>query len=630
MSAFLDLVQDHVVLGDGAIGTLLYQRGYSLDSCYEALNLRQPEVIRQIHHEYLEAGARLLETNTFGASRLRLERLGLAAELASINRRGAELAVELAHSRQAFVAGSVGPLTSDPSLTLTEEQRLELYRQPCQALLDGGVDALLLETFPRLDELLLAVRAARSLSASPVIASLSFGDDGHTSDGLRINEAFARLRDAGAEVTGLNCQFGPTIAERLLAELEVRPGDWISVFPNAGRPEYFEGRYLYHPTPQYFANFLPKLAAQGARIIGGCCGTTPETIAAMARVLPGLRPIHAKSRVTVAPEPPPTARRQTFSSTARSASPVSPSLLEIIKQRTLIVTELDPPKSLNLDKLLDGARELKASGTDFITLADNSLAILRVSNLAAGFLVKEATGLEPILHLACRDRNLLGLQSELLGLHALGLRHVLALTGDPARIGDHADASSVYDVNSLGLIRTIQRLNDGFAANGRDLKARTQFIIGGALNPNAKNLDSQIRKLEDKVRAGAQFVMTQPIFDGALARLTRDKTRHLGLPVLMGVLPLLNARNTEFLHHEVPGISIPDSVRDRMRGKEGTEGNAVGLAIARELCDAVLEHFPGIYLITPLLRYDLTVELTRYVRKQERAKSPLLAPRDHQ
>ncbi len=618
MSALLDCLRENLVLGDGAIGTLLHQRGQPLHACYEAFNLQQPELVQQVHREYLEAGARLIESNTFGASRLRLEKFDLAAQLVPINRRGAELAVELAHRSHAFVAGSVGPLTSDPSVTLTDERALELYREPCEALLAGGVDGLFLETFPRLSDLVLAVRAARSLGLIPVIASLSFGDDGHTADGFRINQAFARLREAGADVTGLNCHFGPTTAEKLMKELEVRPGNLISVFPNAGRPLYFEGRYLYHPTPQYFADYLPKLVAQGARLIGGCCGTTPETIAAMARVLPGLRPIQDKPAVIVRRESTSMTVLEPASSLAPHAARPPASLLDIIRQRLLIVTELDPPKSLSLDKLIGGARELKASGTDLITLADNSLAILRVSNLAAGYLVKERTGLEPIIHLACRDRNLLGLQSELMGLHALGLHHVLALTGDPAKIGDHPAASSVYDVNSIGLIRTIKQLNDGLAANGRDLKSRTQFIIGCAFNPNARNVDSQVRKLEDKIKAGAQFVMTQPIFDAALARLTREKTRHLGVPVLVGVMPLLSARNTEFLHHEVPGINIPEAVRDRMRGKEGREGNDTGLAIARQLCEAVLEHFRGIYLITPLLRYDLTVQLGQHVRKQER------------
>ena len=626
MAGFLETLRDQVVLGDGALGTLLHQRGLPLNACYDALNLQQPEVVAGVHLEYLNAGARLIETNTFGANRLKLDRFDLGRQLAAINRRGAELAIQLAHPRQAFVAGSVGPLSADPSLTLTDEERIALYSEQAAALLEGGVDALFLETFPRLAELLLALRAVRALGAVPVIASLSFGDDGHTADGLRINEAFHRLREAGATVAGLNCHFGPTTSEKLLQELEVREGDLISVFPNAGRPLYFEGRYIYHPTPQYFADFVPRLVAQGTRLIGGCCGTTPETIAAMARALPGLHPIAAKRASTLgavaitssSAEPTPSLVEARPEPGGSPGPP--PTLLEVARQRTLIVTELDPPKNLSLDRLVQGARALQAAGTDFVTLADNSLAILRVSNLAAGFLVRQQTGLEPIIHLACRDKNLLGLQSELMGLHALGIHHVLALTGDPAKIGDHPGASSVYDVNSIGLIRTLRQLNEGQAANGRDLKGKTRFTIGCAFNPNARNVDSQVRKLEDKVKAGAHFVMTQPIFDPALARLTYEKTRHLGIPVLVGVMPLLSGRNTEFLHNEVPGINIPDAVRNGMRGKEGPEGNAAGLAVARELCEAVLEFFRGVYLITPLLRYDLTVELSRHVRRLEEAK----------
>ncbi len=611
MPDFLDQLRKGLVLGDGAIGTLLYQRGQPLGACYDALNLENPEVVQRVHSDYLDAGAQVIETNTFGANRLKLDKFGFADRVHAINQRGAELAVELARPRGVFVAGSVGPILSQPGEAPDQTMRELYYREHIAGLLAGGVDALFIETFTRVSELALAVSVAKSLSNKPVLASLSFSDDGHTADGLRINEAFARLRAAGADVTGLNCHFGPAMTETILRELIVHDGELISAFPNAGRPQFFEGRYIYHPTPQYFADTLPRLVAQGARLVGGCCGTTPETIAAMAKVLPGLKAVSVK----LAPLP----GVEVIAPRHAAAAPAQPqTVLEVIRQRALIVTELDPPKSLSLDKMVEGARALRDAGTDFVTMADNSLAILRVSNMATGFLVKERTGVEPIIHLSCRDENLLGLQSRLMGFHALGIHHILALTGDPAKVGDHPAASSVYDVNSIGLIKTIARLNEGFAANGRDLKAKTQFIIGCAFNPNAKNLDSQVRKLEDKVKAGAHFVMTQPIFDPTLAKATHEKTKHLGIPVLVGVMPVLNARNTEFLHNEVPGIVIPDSIRQRMRGKDGAEGNAEGLAIARDLCDAVLEYFKGIYLITPLMRFDMTVELSRHVRAKAR------------
>jgi homocysteine S-methyltransferase len=276
-----------------------------------------------------------------------------------------------------------------------------------------------------------------------------------------------------------------------------------------------------------------------------------------------------------------------------------------------------------MERMFEGASALKKAGTDFVTLADNSLAILRVANMAAAHLIRERTGLESIIHLACRDRNLIGLQSELMGLHALGFKHILALTGDPAKMGDHPGATSVYDMNSIGLIKTIKRLNEGFADNGRDLKAKTNFVIGCAFNPNARNLDSQTRKLEDKLKAGAQFVMTQPVFDPALVKATYQRTSHFRIPVLVGVMPLLNSRNAEFLHNEVPGISIPDGIRERLRSQEGTTANSEGLRIAQELCDAVLNCFHGIYLITPLMRFDLTVQLSQFVRQQEQATTEL-------
>lgn len=606
MSRFLDELRNGLMLGDGAVGTLLHQRGEPLDGCYDAYNLEKPAVVARVHSDYLAAGARLIEANTFGANRVKLRKFGREPQVREINEAGARLAVDLARPAGAFVAGSVGPITPDPSLTIEPQGQSEIYLEQFQGLAAGGVDLFFLETFNHLTELILALKAAKGVSGLPVIASLSFSDDGHTADGFRVNEAFRQLRAAGADVVGLNCHMGPGGIEKLLREMELRAGDLVSAYPNAGRPQFYEGRHIYHPTPQYFADYVPKLVAQGARLIGGCCGTTPETIRAMCEAMRGRRPVSVKPGWPVLEVP----------LSAKTPPTEGQSLLDVYQQKALIVTELDPPKNLQMDKMLEGARALKEAGTDFVTLADNSLAILRLSNMASAHLIRQKTGLEPVLHLACRDRNLLGLQSELMGLHALGLHHVLALTGDPAKMGDHPGATSVYDVNSIGLIKTVKRLNEGFAANGRDLKGKTQFVIGCAFNPNARNLDSQCKKLEDKLKAGAQFVMTQPMFDLSLIKTTRDRTQGFGVPVLAGVMPLLNSRNAEFLHNEVPGILIPDSIRERLRGKEGPSGNNEGLAIARDFCQEVLEHFKGIYLITPLMRFDLTADLSRFIREK--------------
>jgi homocysteine S-methyltransferase len=381
----------------------------------------------------------------------------------------------------------------------------------------------------------------------------------------------------------------------------------LSAFPNAGYPKYHDGRYLYFTSPEYFANAARGLAAEGARLIGGCCGIGPQHIAAMVEALKGLAPVRTK--VFVEETPPPTA------APTAAATPESPNILELVKKGKMVVmTELDPPKTLDMEKYFAGAKALTEAGSDVITLADNSLAILRVSNLAIGAMLKERFNIEPLLHLSCRDRNLLGLQSELMGMSALDIHHVLPLTGDPAKSGDHPGASSVYDVSSIELIGIIKRMNEGVNYTGKSIKLMSRFIIGCTFNPNAKNMDAQVSRLERKVAAGAQYVMTQPVFETRLVTEMHRRTAHLGVPIFTGVWPLLNGRQAEFLHNEVPGIVIPERVRAEMAGKEGAEGRSQGIELAKEVCRVTMDLFPGVYLITPFLNYDTTVELARFIR----------------
>jgi homocysteine S-methyltransferase len=382
-------------------------------------------------------------------------------------------------------------------------------------------------------------------------------------------------------------------------------GDLLSVFPNAGKPEFYEGRFNYAASADYFAATLPQWVAEGARLIGGDYGTRPEHIAAMAAAVRDLKPVRVKK---LAARP-----RVTVAEPALKPSPAfadEPSILDLLKTRTVSIVELDSPKTLAMDKFLAGAKALKDAGAAAVTLADNSLAILRVSNFAAAIHLRQEVGVTPLLHLACRDRNLLGLQSEIMGLGTLGFRHVLAVTGDPAKVGDHPGASSVYDVNSLGLIKLLAGMNRGVNAVGRPLKGETRFIIGCAFNPNALNFDSQVRKLETKLRAGADYVMTQPVFDVALARRTVAALKPLGVPVFLGVMPILSSRNAEFLHNEVPGIKIAEALREKLRhAADDTAATRLGLEVAREVRDVALEAFNGVYLITPFLRYDVSVDL---------------------
>jgi homocysteine S-methyltransferase len=602
----LDRLQDHVLCGDGAMGTMLLDGGVPLERCLEELCLSDPDRVQKVHQDYVAAGAQVLETNTFGANAVRLERFGFSNKVSEINRAAVKLARKSVGAKEVWVGGSVGPL--GVSRDQAEERKIDrsaVFVEQIEGLLDAGVDAIFFETFLDYEELALALSEKVKLSETPAICSLACGPQGRLRSGLLLVEAFRKLTALGADVVGVNCLNGP---QAMLHVLEGIPLEFIlSAYPNAGYPQYHEGRFLYHTAPDYFARLALEMAAQGARLVGGCCGTTPRTIAAIAEVLSGSRPVRTK-----------TAREFVERDDAPSAKAIGAeerSLADAIKAgERVIICELDPPKTLALDKYFAGAQALVAAGCDAITLADNSLAILRVSNLAVGAMLKERFGITPLLHLSCRDRNLLGLQSELLGIAALGMRHILPLTGDPARVGDHPGAASVYDVNSIELIRIAQRMNEGFNHAGKALSGGTHFVIGCTFNPNSKNLPAQVSRLERKISAGAQFVMTQPVFDLKILDAMERETRLFGVPIFAGVWPLLSGRQAEFLHNEVPGIIIPDEVRRQMANQPGAAGLECGLEIARRITRFALERFKGVYLITPFLKYSATVELAKYAR----------------
>jgi len=602
----LDELQRRLVCGDGAMGTMLLDGGVPLERCLEELCLSEPERVSKVHEAYVAVGAEVIETNTFGANRVRLDRFGFGEQTRDINASAARLALRAAGAKGVCVAGSVGPLgiTADDAQARGID-RGAVFREQISGLLDGGAQAIFLETFLDYEEVEIALRAKMGLSKVPTICSFASEQEGRLPSGLTLVEAFRKLTALGADVVGVNCLNGPQAMVHLLERLPLEFP--LSAYPNAGYPQYHEGRFIYYTSPGYFSMMAREMVAQGARLIGGCCGTTPRTIAAIASALAELKPVRSKS-VQVLAEPilPPVAKR---------VESAEESLLDrIAAGHRVIICELDPPKTLALEKYFAGAQALVKAGCDAITLADNSLAILRVSNLAIGAMLKERFGIMPLLHMSCRDRNVLGLQSELLGMAALGMRHVLPLTGDPARAGDHPGAASVFDVNSVQLIAITRRMNEGFNHAGKSINAATRFVIGCTFNPNSKNLDAQVSRLERKVAAGAQYVMTQPVFDRRVLDAMIARTQGLGVPIFTGVWPLLSGRQTEFLHNEVPGILVPDEVRNRMAGSDGDEGAARGLEIAREISRAALERFPGVYLITPFLRYSATVELAAFAR----------------
>jgi len=436
-----------------------------------------------------------------------------------------------------------------------------------------------------------------------VICSMVSSEEGRLPSSLPVVQAFRELTRLGANLVGVNCVTGPHAMLQILKRI---PADFlISAFPNAGYPRYHDGRFLYNLSPDYFGKAAKEFVEQGACLVGGCCGVGPVHIREMSNAIAGLKPVRSKPAIRWTAELELRPRKQ----------PTETSILDLMERgQTVVVTELDPPKTLDLEKYFAGAQALIDAGSDAITLADNSLAILRVSNLAVGAILKQQYNIMPLLHISCRDKNLIGLQSELMGIAALGIRHILPLTGDPAKFGDQPGSSSVYDVNSIQLMEIISGLNKGYNFAGKNVKYATDFVVGCTFNPNAKNIDAQVARLERKIAAGARFAMTQPVFDQVLVQTMHERTRHLRIPILTGVWPLLNGRQTEFLHNEVPGIIVPDNVRARMAKTEGLEGRRVGVAIAKDVIRAALDYFPGIYLITPFLAYDTTAELANFVR----------------
>ena len=599
-----DLLREQVLVGDGAIGTMLYTKGVGLEANFEHLNLIRPQLVLDLHAEYLAAGAQLIETNTFGANYTRLQPIGLERKVAEINRQGARIARQAAGDR-ALVAGSIGPLVrlkgDERQLSATEER--DIFLLQATALAEGGVDLLIFETFSDLEQLKNALAAAKAIGL-PLIASMAFLEGGRTAGGNDAEEVAGALTRAGADAIGANCGAGPLEVLRTVERLARATELPIAAFPNSGFPEYLEGRHIYRCTPEYFSGMAQEMVEAGATLVGGCCGTTPDHIRAVAHRLKGMK---AQPRATLQSIIPSPARQE-----ERAASP---GFLADWGKRPVITVELDPPHGMDVSKVLAGSRALKEAGADAINLAENPLARVRLGNIALGSLIQREEGIEVIVHITCRDRNLLGLQSDLMGASLLGIRSLLAVTGDPARLGDQAGASSVFDLNSFGLLKLMRDLNAGINGLGNSIGEGTGFTIGCAFNPNSPKLAVQIARLEKKIDNGAQFAQTQPIYDLDLLESMLKMTRHLSIPILPGILPLVSERNCEYLHNEVPGIVIPDSIRKRMRGKEKEAGVLEGMAIAREFIAATREMVGGFYLIPPFGKYGLAVELIRFIKE---------------
>ncbi|MBN8237336.1 bifunctional homocysteine S-methyltransferase/methylenetetrahydrofolate reductase [Halobacillus kuroshimensis] len=593
------------LVGDGAMGTLLYS--YGVDQCFEELNLSHPEEVKSVHDAYVQAGADLIQTNTYGANYIKLGRYGLEDHVKEINTAAVQLARHAAGDK-AYVLGTVGGIRGVQKQAVSLEEIKRSFREQLYCLLFEQVDGLLFETFYDLEELSTILSIARKETDLPLIAQISMHEPGVLQDGTPLPDALTHLEKIGADVTGINCRLGPYHMIQSLEEVPLPEKAFLSVYPNASLPAFQDGRLVYATDPSYFQKSARALYDQGARIIGGCCGTTPEHIEAIASKVKGKAPI--KEKIVVV--------RQKAETAVQSTKDQRPHLHEAAKKGRSIIVELDPPKKLNIDRFLKGSKALKEAGVNSITLADNSLASPRISNSVMASIIKEKYDVDPLVHIACRDRNLLGLQSHLMGLHTQGIRQVLAVTGDPTKIGDFPGATSVYDLSSLDLIHYIKQMNRGISFSGNSLGNQTSFSVAAAFNPNVRNLNRAVGRMKKKITAGADYFISQPVFNEEQLLEVYEATKQVEAPLYIGIMPLTSARNAEFLHNEVPGITLSPSILEKMEkaGQDRKQAQAEGISIAKSLIDTAVDLFNGIYLITPFLRYEMTVELTKYIKQK--------------
>jgi homocysteine S-methyltransferase len=607
------------------MGTELYARGISYEHCFEQLNLTNPELIKAIHLDYIAAGAQIIETNTFGANRYRLAEHGLERSVHKINRAGAKIAREARDLNETpiFLAGNIGPLGHllTPLGDVEPSAARAAFREQAEALLQAGVDLFLLETFSDLREIQEALAAVRSLTDLPVVALMSFGEDGTVASGEEPWQVAKTLQEQGADVVGVNCALGPASMFDIVATMRQSSDRQISIAaqPNAGLPKRVGNRFMYGATPEYFATSTRRFLEAGVQLVGGCCGTTPQHIAAMSKVLVEYAPHVAAQQVSAkASERLEIVRERKYEVSEESSVQQTPTHFaqKLQEGRFVVSVEMSPPRSVKYTRFLQNAAIIAECGADMINITDNAMARVRMNNVAAARLIQQHTGMETIVHCTPRDRNLMALQSDVIGAHATDVRNILAVTGDPPSQGDFPNATGIWDVDSIGLIAILNNLNQGLDARGRRQAVPSSFCIGGAANPTATDVDRDIERLHQKIEQGAQFIMTQPVFDAETflnyRELYTQRYGKLATPVLAGIQPLHSYQQAEKFHNEVPGIVIPEHIRVRLQ-QAGENGGQVGIQIAREMIAAIGASVQGFYLM-PLERFELVNDLVPYIR----------------
>jgi homocysteine S-methyltransferase len=607
MKSFRERLQNEVIVFDGGTGTYLYDKGVFINRCFEEMNATNPELVTEVHREYIEAGADVIETNTFGANRYRLATHGLELKVYELNFKGAQLAKSVAKDT-VLVAGAVGPLgvPIEPLGKLSYDEAKEAFAEQVRGLLDGGVDLIIFETFSMAEEIVQGVRAVRELSAGiPIIAQVTINSEGNLLSGETLERFVEIISPYQVDAIGMNCSEGPKLMLESLEHLRGLTALPLSVQPNAGLPQIIGGRNLYMSSPEYMAEYAKRFIQTGACIVGGCCGTNPSHIKAIRRAVQALQPV---KRMDVKVE---SLKIEQPSEVRVWPKEEKSRLSRMLAQGKFVkLVELVSPKGISAAKEITKARTLFDHGIDAINIPDGPRATARMSALAMAVQIHHEVGIEPVLHIACRDRNIIGMQSDLLGAWALGIHNILAITGDPPKLGNYPDATAVFDVDAIGLTNLINRLNHGLDFAGNPIGEPTGFSIAVGVNPGAINLDEELRRLDWKIQAGAEYMITQPVFDFRILEKFLKKIEQIKIPILCGIWPLISYRNAEFMNNEVPGASVPPEILERMRKTESKESALMeGINIAKEMYHRVRSEVNGIQLAAPLGRVDAVLKV---------------------
>ena len=607
MRNLLERLENNVLVADGAMGTALYSNG--LESCHEYNNISNPSAVEEIHRAYIDAGADIIQTNTYAAKKCQLKTYGYEDKFEEINIRAAEIARSAA-GEKTIVLGTIGAIRGLRECELTLDAIVNETLDQIKVLLSTGkIDGLLFETYYDQEEIRTILPEVRKLTDLPIVTNISLLEAGITQNGEKVTDALSTLVNLGADIVGLNCHLGPYHMIKSFKQVPLFAQSYLSAYPNASLMQLTQtingNEYRFRKNSSYFEQSAKLLVEEGVRLIGGCCGTTPEHIRAIKKGIKGLKPIKRK---TITPLP---AEEELI----RVASN-KPTIVDKVKKQVTIIAELDPPKHLNIEKFIEAAKTIDKKNIEAITLADNSLASTRICNLTAAVLLKEHITTPTLLHLACRDHNLIGLQSRLMGLDLLGINNILAVTGDPSNLGDFPGATSVFDVTSFKLIPFIKQLNEGLGYNGASLKKTTNFTVAAAYNPNVRDISKTKRLVEKKIKSGADYFITQPVFEEEkIVKLAELASNYPETPFFVGIMPITSYNNAIFLHNEVPGIKLSEEFLSRLEEVKDDKELCQKIALdeSKKLIDTALKHFNGIYLITPFTRADLTVELIDYI-----------------